>query len=191
MKCDSAAVVSYEVDADGRIVEVCEHWWPFARDNQAPELHPDLVLGKPLMGYIADDTSRYLYGQLMGRTRASGGIVEVDIRCDSPDKRRFLKIRLSALSGGTILFESRTLREESRPPVALLDRSLPRSPEWICICSWCKRIRVGPDWLEVEQAIAKLPILQMPQPPQMTHGMCPTCYQAARGARPSTPSEGT
>jgi hypothetical protein len=51
------------------------------------------------------------------------------------------------------------------------------------ICAWCERIAVPPHgWLEIEAAIAVLPLLAEPRPPQLTHGVCEVCVQALHGA---------
>lgn len=146
MECNSEQVVAYTVDEQNRITWVCRHWWPFARDNGAPELHPDHILGKQLLGYISDPTTRQLYTLLMDRVRNFERPVELNSRCDGPGKRRFMTIRLSALPAGVVGFESRTVREEPRAIVPLLDRLAQRSQDQVRMCSWCKRVQVGQEW---------------------------------------------
>jgi hypothetical protein len=45
----------------------------------------------------------------------------------------------------------------------------------------------GHGWLEIEAAIAVLPVLAEPSPPQLTHGVCEVCAQALHGALSEEP----
>jgi hypothetical protein len=42
------------------------------------------------------------------------------------------------------------------------------------VCGWCKRVRHGAGWLDVEDALAQLE-LSPGREPSLTHGICPSC----------------
>ena len=51
------------------------------------------------------------------------------------------------------------------------------------LCAWCNRVAVPTHgWLEIEAAIAAMPVLAWPRPPNLTHGICETCAQAFHAA---------
>ena len=87
-----------------------------------------------------------------------------------------------------LIYRVRTLREQERQPVALLEPYLPRSEDFVTICAWCERVAVpAHGWLEIEAAIAVLPALAEPRPPQLTHGICEACAQVLYGALSEEP----
>ncbi len=175
MNCECRDVVAYTVDADNRFTWMCEHWWPFARDNEAPELHPDRVMGTDLLSYISDPTSRHLYELLLARSRRDPTPMSLDIRCDSPTKRRFIVITMRGAADGSVEFESRILQEEARPKVPALAHDAVRQELFIAMCSWCKRVRHIGQWFEIEQVLRLMRIFEEGPQPQITHTICPDC----------------
>lgn len=172
----SYCYLSYTVDRRNNIVRVCDNWRKFAMENDAPELVPEKVLGTSLLRYISDATSRHLYDRLLRRVRQSGAPVQLEIHCDSPDKRRELRLTMTGLDDGSVEFTSLTILEESRPLyVTLLDRKLHHTEPGMTMCSWCNRILAGEQWLEIEFALPQMGVLAAPVPPTISHGICPDC----------------
>ncbi len=51
---------------------------------------------------------------------------------------------------------------------------------FVTICSMCKKIKVSPrQWAEIEEALVELRLFEVDEMPQLTHGICPSCYQEA------------
>ncbi len=169
----------WNIDAADRIVHVNDAWLAFARENTAPQLTAASVLNQPIWRFIQGQETIYLYKQIFGRVRAGESPVKFPFRCDSPDCRRFMEMKLSLLSGDAIQFISHILREEWRQPVDLLDASRDRSGEFLKICSWCKKIYIpGQGWGEIEAAIEPLDLFGHHSMPRMTHTICDSCYDA-------------
>ena len=144
----------WTIDNADKIIQVNDEWLAFARENTAPQLTAASVLDQPIWGFIQGQETIYLYKQIFGRVRAGISPLTFPFRCDSPDCRRFMEMKLSLLPGDTIQFISHILREEWRDPVDLLEASRDRSGEFLKICSWCKKIDIpGRGWGEVEAAI--------------------------------------
>ena len=102
----------------------------------------------------------------------------IPFRCDSPDCRRFLEMEISCLRGDDIQFQSRVLRQEFRPAVGVLEASGRKSDQFLRICSWCKKIWVPTgQWEEIEEAVKSLDLFASDQLPQLTHGICDSCYE--------------
>jgi hypothetical protein len=89
-----------------------------------------------------------------------------------------MEMEIFPLNHELIGFRSCILKEEPREPVALLDPVAVRSDELVKICSWCKRVQLDhSEWVEVEEAVARLGLFHANQLPGLTHGMCPSCYE--------------
>jgi hypothetical protein len=170
------------IDAADKLVHVNDDWLAFAEENTAPQLTAAAVLNQPIWHFIQGQETVYLYNQIFGRVRAGESPVNFPFRCDSPDCRRFMEMKLSLLSGDAIEFISHILREEWRQPLDLLDASRDRSGEFLKICSWCKKIHIpGRGWEEVEAAIEPLDLFGHLSMPRMTHTICDACYEAIKG----------
>ena len=167
-------------DAD-KIVHVNDDWLAFAGENTAPQLTASLVLDQPIWRFIQGQETVYLYKQIFGRVRAGKSPVKFPFRCDSPDCRRFMEMKLSLLAGDAIQFMAQILRQEWREPLDLLDASRDRSGEFLKICSWCKKINIpGQGWGEIEAAIEPLDLFGHHSMPRMTHTICDACYDAIK-----------
>jgi hypothetical protein len=167
-------------DAD-KIVHVNEAWLAFARENDAPELSAAMVLDQPLWRFIQGRETAYLYQQIFGRVRTGKSPIQFPFRCDSPDCRRFMEMKLSLLSGTAIQFSANLLRLEYRQPLDLLNASGARSEQFARICSWCKKINIpGRGWREVEEAIGPLDLFGNQAMPRMTHTICDSCSDFVR-----------
>jgi hypothetical protein len=170
----SGNAIVYCIDSENRIDRVSENWNTFARANDAPELVDTAVVGRPLFSYITDAETRHLVHLLIARVRA-GHAISVPFRCDAPDRRRRMRLTMTAAGDGHVLFHSAVVSEEPRAPQALLDVHYARRPEWLKICSWCKRVEIDDDWVEVDEAVSRRELLGSNAPPQITHGICPPC----------------
>ena len=160
---------------------VNDEWLSFAHENGASHLTLDAVLNKSLWQFITDFDVQHLYTLIFNKVLADQLSVKIPFRCDSPDCRRFMEMEISPLSGNRVQIRNRILREEFREPVDLLNPAVNRSKELVRMCSWCKKIDVSPsNWVEVEQAVKQLNLFEAPTSPQLTHGICPTCYENVR-----------
>jgi hypothetical protein len=169
------------IDTAGLIVSVNEPWLRFARDNGAPELTLEAVLGRPLWDFIVDAETKQLYGALIDRVLRSDLILQVPYRCDSPEARREFRMAVSRTLTGLIEFRNRVEKITPRSPIALLEAASERSEETITMCSWCKKIAL-PDkgYVELEEAIAERDLFGTPPLPALRHVACPACTAAVR-----------
>ena len=173
-------VFIYRVDAQNRIMFVNHAWLDFAQENKAPELIAERVLGRELDAFIADWETRHLYEIIYERVRQAGRTFYLPLRCDSPTRRRYLRMEISPLPLAGMEFSVRVERMEERSPILLLDDSVEHSKEFVVICSWCKKIEVGAGrWAEIEDATEKAEIFGA-APPSLTHTACPDCLATIR-----------
>ena len=178
------------IDAADRIVHVNDAWLAFARENSAPQLTASLVLDQPIWGFIQGQETSYLYQQIFRRVRAGKSPVKFPFRCDSPDCRRFMEMKLSLLPGDAIQFMAQLLREEWRDPIDLLDAPRDITREFLKVCSWCKKIDIpGRGWGEIEAAIGPLDLFGHHSMPRMTHTICDSCRSALRLELPQESGE--
>lgn len=172
---DLLTTLVYQVDGEDVIVSVDAPWDVFAQRNGAQILTGGFVLGRSIFDFVADPTTRHLYGALLARVREHGVDARFPFRCDAPGLRRFMHMEIASLPYGGVEFRSRTVRTEPRPAVALLDDRSPRSTARITMCGWCKRVDHEGAWVEVERYLEESMIMKDEPLPLVSHGMCGTC----------------
>ncbi|GJM39281.1 MAG: hypothetical protein DHS20C19_26480 [Acidimicrobiales bacterium] len=174
----AGTVVEYSIDADDRVVGVGESWAAFARDNDAPELGilpPD----RTIWSYFEGDEVTELWRLLVERVRTLQRPARVPLRCDAPAARRWFDMSISPESDGGVQFRCVMVFEEARPAVSLLDTHADRDSELaaVALCSWCARAQHGARWLDLEELVAELHLLERSSMPSIAHGICASCRE--------------
>lgn len=180
MSTADPGIYRYTIDRSDALRGVDDAWLGFARDNEAAELTRAHVLGRPLWQFIAGAETSRIYALLLSRVRDRGAPVSVPFRCDSPDRFRFMRLDLSAAEDGGVALAGVLVREQARPHYPLLDRLCTRSRYAFPICSFCRRIYAFGEWLEAEQAVARLGLLESEHPPAIEEEVCASCSSECR-----------
>jgi hypothetical protein len=119
--------VRYWLDSLDRIAAVDGEWRAFAVENGAEELTEESVVGRSVFSFIADESVRHLWALLLRRAR-QGVVVQVPIRCDSPDDFRALELVVTMDGPDLLLVTTSMLFVVPRPSVccARSGRARPR-----------------------------------------------------------------
>jgi hypothetical protein len=170
-------MLSYAIDEQDRLVRVDEAYYRFAEENGWEEAGSSL--GRSLWDYVAGEDLRKVQRLLLRRVRDEVGSVELPFRCDGPEVRREMDIRIAAGRGGrAVLFSARLREEEAREePMPLLDPEAPRGEELLAMCGWCDRFEVEGEWVEVEEAARRLGLFDRSELPALSHGICAECSE--------------
>ncbi|SMC21686.1 hypothetical protein SAMN02746041_01258 [Desulfacinum hydrothermale DSM 13146] len=185
----------YSINQDDIIVNYSRNFPSFARDNDwFSDVEPEAVNGHSIFEFISGWETRHLYEILFAHCRKGRYLGPIPFRCDSPSERRLLELHLQPLPDGHIDIMTRLVRTERRDPAPILRSDIPRSEKFIRICSMCKKIAVSDtEWVEIEEALTRLKIFEEERCPQLTHGLCPSCYRVAlsdlEGVKPSVRRE--
>lgn len=167
--------LSYAIDDQDRLIKVDEGYYRFAEENGWNEAGASL--GRSLWDFVAGQEVKKLQRLLLRRVRDGVRQVELPFRCDGPDVRREMDIRIAAdRSGRVVLFSARIRFEEEREePQPLLDPRAPHGGDFLPMCAWCDRFLVKGEWVEVEEAAKRLELFRRSEMPALDHGICPQC----------------
>lgn len=177
--------LSYRIDHQDVFVRLCEGWQVFAEENLGAEsCYVDQVLGSPLWSHIRGRETRELYRILLAKVRRTGRPVTLPYRCDSPSTRRSFEMSIEPAGDGAVEFRNRILAVEERDPMELLSADAPRSAAELPVCSLCRKVAVAPDeWLEVEDAVARLQLFDAVRLPRLGETLCKPCRSLAGDSR--------
>lgn len=170
----------YTVDRNDVITSVCPLWLAFARENGAPQLSWEAVVGHSLWEFIEGEETKQLYQTALQRVRDSHTASVVPFRCDSPTLRRHMRLELTPEAEGGIQLESVLERVEQTTQFNLLEPTFPRSQQMLTLCSCCKRILVETcGWLEIDDVAVRLQLFDKDRAPRLRNSVCPDCLVAA------------
>lgn len=170
----------YTIDQHDLISSVCPLWLAFARENGAPQLSQDAVLGHSLWQFIEGNETREMYQAILQRVRIENSNTIIPFRCDSPTLRRYMRLELTSQADGCVQLDGVLERVEHTTPFNLLEKSFPRSLQLLTFCSCCKRILLETcGWLELDDVEKRLQFQGKQVAPKMRHSVCPDCLAAA------------
>ena len=168
---NDATSIEYVVDKDNVIVEIRGLWDEFAIDNDAAQMVTEKVIGKPLMDFISGSVTRQFWLEMLHKTRIGKTPVCLDYRCDSPQARRYMSLRLIPESHGRLRLLSALLRSEERQENFYSERARERGKDTMTRCSLCNQILSRGQWVEAESLSNSSPDNRL----QVIYGICPTC----------------
>ena len=170
--------LTYRINPDDVIEFVNDAWVRFAVENGTPSLAQGVV-GSSLWNYISGTQVVHLSRELLARVRESRCEATIPFRCDSPTKRRFMRMRILPLGKSKVEFGTWIEREEPyTEPIKLLDPTVSKAQDKLLrMCAWCKKVDVVGSWLEIEEAIRQMRLFDRPAIPAITHGICDGCFK--------------
>jgi hypothetical protein len=164
------------IDEQDRLVKVDEGFYAFAAENGWDGVGNSL--GRLLWDFVAGQELRKLQRMLLRRVRGELRSVDLPFRCDGPAMRREMDIRISSQSSGRFVrFSARLRAEEQREFQPLIAGETPRGEQTLTMCGWCDRFLADGEWVEVEEAVARLGLFALPKLPAISHGVCPDCSE--------------
>ncbi len=161
--------LSYAIDDQDRLIKVDDGYYRFAEENGWAEAGSSL--GRSLWDFVAGEDVKKLQRMLLRRVRDEGLDIVLPFRCEAPDFRREMDIRIVARrSGRVVLFSARLRSEERREePQPILDPARPATAsDFLTMCAWCDRFLVDGEWIEVEEAAKRLELFRRSELPRST-----------------------
>jgi len=175
VKATDSQEIRYRISVDGTILEIDGAWEDFAADNDAEDLAASPPVGTPFLDHVAGAAVRSLLTSILERVRAEEEPLELPFRCDAPDCRRHMRMRVEPVEDGSVLIRSWIVREEPRESVRLLKADEPRDDRLLRVCAWCKRASIDDEWVALEAAVPRLDLFGSAPVPGITHDICPGC----------------
>ena len=151
-------IYTYRLDRNNDIISVGDDWDAFALENGGPNACASQVQGRPVWDFIAGDPMRMWLDTVLQLVRVRNAPIERRYRCDSPELRRFMLMRLSPEDDGVVRIDNELLTTERRAVPIHIRPASSRSGRTVRIrCSLCGRLKAGNAWQEPDFARAAQP----------------------------------
>ncbi len=170
--------LTYRIDKYYNITFVNDAWNEFAIENKGSHLLSEFVVGKNLFDFITCPATSNLYKMLLNKVRNTQKLISFSFRCDSQDKKRFMKMVINPLNNGGFEFVSIILSEESMDIISTVFSETKKENKLLTTCSWCNKIKLDDKWIDIEKAIEILDLfgVNCNNIPLLSHGMCEICF---------------
>jgi len=139
----------YQLDKKDRIISVNNTWDEFAHDNGGTHVFEKDICGCSLWDFIAGDSTRMWMQSVLWVARLKKTVIERPYRCDSPELKRFMKMRIIPDRGGVLRIEHEVMStEQIAVPVYAKYGVGIKHPRLKLKCSFCSRIKYDRGWEE-------------------------------------------
>lgn len=172
--------------SDFVLVAVGGEWSRFARENGVTCIDPGSVVGRWLFDFVHGANVCQFYRDLCEGVHRRATSVEFAFRCDSPNRKRFMRMRISRLNDSLLQFTSWVGHEEDakNPPLPVYTPADfdDAGVALTSICSMCKKIECeAGEWIDIDVAAASIDFMSGGGP-RLSHGLCPICFAEAMAA---------
>ena len=146
-------------------------WDDFALQNNGDEIVSTCVVGRKLGEFISgDDTCEWILFLIDYARRTNKELTRV-YRCDSPDEKRLMRMKIKPEENGRIIVSSILMRSSKmKRRVDFMFHSAAKTQR----CSICNKIKVQESWIEPDDAVV-LKILDVQNPLRVVYAVCPLC----------------
>ena len=141
--------IRYWTDSSDTIVAVSPGWNEFASRNNGVELDTERVIGCKLLSFIQGDVTRMYVRTMIESARLRHEPIVRQYRCDSPELKRFMEMRITLEASGLLCWEHRMLQAETLGrPLAFATLPAGKVRHLVLRCSICNRLKSEQGWLE-------------------------------------------
>jgi hypothetical protein len=136
-------VIAYVLDSHDRIISVSKEWNAFSDENGGKHSSSTDVIGQRIWDFVAGDATRMWLATVFQFARLCGTSIERPYRCDSPEMKRFMRMRIVSEQGGNLRIEHEVLATEQRPAPIHIHYGANTTKNTSQRCSICGRVNRG------------------------------------------------
>jgi len=165
--------IVYWINRQMEITAVDGPWDQFAQENDGEDVASSSVLGRSIWAFITGDPARMWVETLFQLAAVTGKMVERPYRCDSPDLKRFMRMRIVPEGVGTLRIEHELLYTEKQQRTVIIRPARNLRASGLMRCSVCGRVNQGESWREPD--LSDVPSMNEPSL-QVMYTVCQECF---------------
>ena len=140
--------LAYLIDGEDKILDIFGPWKQFSDQNGGTINSVD-VCGKSIWEFISGDITRMWLEVVFQKARLLNQTIEKPYRCDSPNIKRYMKMRVVPEGNQAIRVENILISTESRSqPVHIMHFDNSEKKSYHLRCSMCGCIKSNSTWVE-------------------------------------------
>ncbi|MGC8925272.1 MAG: hypothetical protein ACP5LO_04500 [Calditerrivibrio sp.] len=141
---------SYLLDRNLNIIDLHPNWDLFVYENSGDKKFlKSSILGRNIFEFIKGDSVRMWFESLITLVKFSNRSITRNYSCDSPDVKRFMKMRITPQEGGQIKFDHYII-SLTKIPIKAKMHFYNNAENIITRCSVCNRFLYHEKWQEIE-----------------------------------------
>lgn len=166
---------SWKIDSSDRVVEIDENFEIFGRENR--HFHfSGIRMGNCFHDALDCTQTIYLYRTLIYKARYTDEPINIEVRCDSANQRRWYTLSIKRMPGSaSIKFTIKPSKLEHREDITFLEQSTPRSDEDLSLCGICGCVNSEGQWKNVEQFVIEKNLNKKSHQPRVRKTLCKNC----------------
>ena len=144
----TSSTTVYVLDNQDRIISFSGAWDEFAKENGGTNLSSIDVYGRSIWDFVTGDATRMWLDAVFQYARLRGLKVERPYRCDSPDLKRFMRMRVVPEQASILRIEHEILSTEQRIASVIIKCGSITMKNTRQRCSICGRLKNIGGWQE-------------------------------------------
>ena len=165
---------TYKVGKAKQIIEVGGEWDEFAKENEGERALSRVVIGRSIWDFVTGAPTRMWLEALFQLAELRNEPVERIYRCDSPQLKRMMSMRISPEEEKVLRVENELLSVEPlEKKVVIRHHSRIPGTDIRMRCSICGKVKVSDQWLEPADLVE-----QNPDGIIVAYTVCEPCKQA-------------
>jgi hypothetical protein len=169
--------ICYWLNMSDVIVRVAPGWDASAIENDARNLMSQTVVGRYILDFVVGDATKMYVRAMLQSARIIRRPLVREYRCDSPDTRRFMKMRLMLEENGLLRWEHGLLKTESfskRHLFSTINQRGSGRAHFTVRCSMCNAVKVSGVWGDPDEILHSAGEETVP----VIYGVCPNCLNS-------------
>lgn len=176
MKKNNSNTTIYIIDQKDQILSVSGSWDEFAGENDGKHVYASEVCGKLIWDFVNGETTRMWLTTVFQIARLRNSALERPYRCDSPELKRHMLMRILPEPEGLLRIEHEMLSAEERTHPVYIHYASEKAVATIRFrCSICGKVKDCDDWLEPDDIS---PISTKVDPILVEYTVCEDCRAA-------------
>ncbi|MGC9062359.1 hypothetical protein [Calditerrivibrio sp.] len=130
-------------------------------------------IGKNYFDFINDEMLKIILSRIFDSVRKKGSPFKTSYRCDNEDELRLYDLEITPMVNNILKLKHELVNTTKRATKLHFSSN---SDIIFTMCAWCNKIKYRDIFIELEDAVNKMKLLEYNFLPKFSHGICPDCY---------------
>ncbi|ADR19535.1 hypothetical protein [Calditerrivibrio nitroreducens] len=130
-------------------------------------------IGKNYFDSTYDEMLKKILSKIFDAVRKKGSPFKTTYRCDNEVELRLYELKITPMVNNILKLKHELINTTKRETKLNFSST---SDIIYTMCAWCNKIKYQDNFIELEDAVNKMHLLEYNFLPKFSHGICPDCY---------------